>query len=80
MRTTIPGIYTKGIFPTAAIYPIQRLLQGTRELWSLVRNDIVLISSCFLKVWTEITGLPLIAQALKIGVLQVVVSDEDVGS
>ena len=45
-----------------------------------MRNDIVLISSCFLKVWTEITGLPLIAQALKIGVLQVVVSDEDVGS
>ena len=34
-----------------------RLHQRTKELWSLVRNPIVLISPFFLKVWTLITGL-----------------------
>ena len=34
-----------------------RLRQETRELRNLPRNDTVLISPFFLKVWTEITGL-----------------------
>ena len=34
-----------------------RLHQRTKELWSFVRNGIVLISPFFLKVWTLITGL-----------------------
>ena len=54
---------------------------GTRELESLATTDIVWISPFFLKVWTVITGLTitdsLFGQALNIGVLQVVVSNED---
>ena len=46
-----------------------------------MRTDTVLISPFFLKVWTVITGLTitdsLFGQALNIGVLQVVVSNED---
>ena len=34
-----------------------RLRQRTKELSSLVRNDTVLISPFFLKVWTMVTGL-----------------------
>ena len=34
-----------------------RLRQSTKELWSLMRNDTILISPFFLKVWTVITGL-----------------------
>ena len=44
-------------------------------------TDTVLMSPFFLKVWTVMTGLTitdsLFAQALNIGVLQVVVSNED---
>ena len=45
-----------------------------------MRNDTVLIASFFVKVWAVIVGLTLITQVQKIGVLQVVVSDEDVGN
>ena len=45
-----------------------------------MRNDTVLIASFFLKLWAVIVGLTLITQAQKIGVLQVVVSDKDVGN
>ena len=34
-----------------------KLCQRTRELGSLVKNDLILISPFFLKVWTMITGL-----------------------
>ena len=30
--------------------------EGTKEIWNLVRNDTVLISPFFLKVWTMISG------------------------
>ena len=34
-----------------------QIYQGTKGLWSLVRNDTFLISPFFLKIWTVITGL-----------------------
>ena len=55
------------------------LHQGTRELGSLVTTDTVLIFPFFLRLWTGITGFTifLIAQAQKMCVLKVVVSDKD---
>ena len=56
-------------------------VKGTKEQGRLLRTDNVLISPFFLKVWIVITGLTitdsLFAQAQKIDVLQVVVSNED---
>ena len=40
-----------------------KLHQGTKELWSLVRNDTVLITPFFLKVWTVRTGLYVIIKS-----------------
>ena len=40
-----------------------KLHQGTKELWSLVRNDTVLITPFFLKVWTVRTGLHVIIKS-----------------
>ena len=70
---------SKVIYPSRPFSQF-RLQQGTNEKGSLVRTDTVLISVFFLKVQTGITGLTItdsLAQAPKIGVLQVVVSDED---
>ena len=55
------------------------LHQGTRELGSLVTTGTVLIFPFFLRLWTVITGFTifLIAQAQKMCVLKVVVSDKD---
>ena len=55
LRTNIPTIYIKNIFPQT--FCQFRLRQGTRELWSIVRTDTVLISPFFLKVWSVIAGL-----------------------
>ena len=55
------------------------LHQGTKELGSLVTTGTVLIFPFFLRLWTVITGFTifLIAQAQKMCVLKVVVSDKD---
>ena len=80
LRTTIPKIYTKNVFSAPAIWPIQAVsgVQWAREFYDIWNY---LISPFFLKVWSVIAGAHnywfLIAQAKKIGVLQVVVSDED---
>ena len=47
---------TPKIFSLPQPFSQFRLRQGTKDLWSLVRNDTVLISPFFLKVWTLITG------------------------
>ena len=79
LRTITPTIYTKNVFSTSAIEPIQAASwdQGAREFYE-TRH--CLISPLFLKVWTVTAGTHnhwlLIAQAQKTGVLQVVVSDE----
>ena len=78
-RTIIPAICIKNIF---LLQPFSkfRLRQSTKELRSLVWNDSVLISPFFLKDSDNRADNHwfLIAQAQKIGVLQVVVSNEDV--
>ena len=56
LHATNPIIYNK-IFSLPQPFSLFRLLQGIKELCSLVTNNTVLISSFFLKVWTVITGL-----------------------
>ena len=57
LRTTIPAIYTKNIFSTPGHSANSGCIkEGTKEIWNLVRNDTVLISPFFLKVWTMISG------------------------
>ena len=79
LRTIIPTIYTKNVFSTSAIEPIQAASwdQGTREFYETWH---CLISPLFLKVWTVIAGgsqsLITYCSGSEIGVLQVVVSDE----
>ena len=75
LRATIPTIYTKNIFPTSNILPIQAAsrYQDVREY---CEDWHCLISPFFLKVWTVIAGLTLnhwffIAQTQKIDILQV---------
>ena len=81
MRTTIPTIYTKNI---SLLHPLSRfrLCQGTRKLGSLVSTDAVLISNLLPQSMDSENRAHshwlLIDQAQKIGVLQVVISDEDV--
>ena len=48
---------TPKIFSQPQPFSQFRLSQGTKELWSLVRNDTILISPFFFKVWTVMTGL-----------------------
>ena len=48
---------TPKIFSQPQPFSQFRLRQGTKELWSLVRNDTIFISPFFFKVWTVITGL-----------------------
>ena len=47
---------TPKIFSLSQSFSQFRLREGTRELGSLMRNDTVLISPFFLKVWTVIAG------------------------
>ena len=74
LHKSIPTIYTKNIFPTSNILPIQAASRDQRV--SIVRTDTVVISPFFLKVWTVIGELThndwfFIAQTQKIDILQV---------
>ena len=73
LRTTTPTSYTKNIFPTSTILPIQTKEPVTRKLGSLLRNDTALFSP-FFKAWTVKTGLTItdsLSLTLNIGVFQV---------
>ena len=48
---------TPKIFSQPQLFSQFRLRQETKELWSLARNDTILISPFFLKAWTVMTGL-----------------------
>ena len=75
LRTNIPTIYIKNIFPQT--FCQFRLRQGTRELWSIVRTDTVLISPFFLKVWTVIAGLTHNTDSLSIRLKKLIYSSCD---
>ena len=57
LRTTIPAICTRNIFPTSVIQPIQTIQPIQFRIEGLVMTDTVWISPFSLKVRTVIMGL-----------------------
>ena len=75
LRTTIPAIYTKNIFPTSNSLPIQAASRY-QEVREYCEDWHYLIFPFFLKLWTVIAGLTLnhwffIAQTQNLYILQV---------
>ena len=75
-RATIPTIYTKNIFPTSNILPIQAAsrYQDVREY---CEDWHCLISPFFLKVWTVIAGLTHNTDSLSIRLKKLIYSSCD---
>ena len=76
LRATIPTIYTKNIFPTSNILPIQAAsrYQDVREY---CEDWHCLISPFFLKVWTVIAGLTHNTDSLSIRLKKLIYSSCD---